>query len=67
MSPALADDDAQRVSREDDELRGTVFIGPEGQRLIYEPDYETGAHDHEMVMARLRGRYRSAHPERLER
>ncbi len=30
-------DDAYRVSKEDDDLRGSLVLGPEGQELVYEP------------------------------
>ena len=41
-------DDAFRISKEDDELRGTFVLGPENQELRYDPE----------PVRRLRGRGR---------
>lgn len=38
----MVDDDRDRVCKEDDELRGTLVVGPDGEDLVYTPadDYE---------------------------
>ena len=53
--PGLVDDDEQRVPLEDDELRGTLVLGPEGQELVYEPYVPFSRREYDQMRRRYGG------------
>jgi len=50
--PGLVDDDEQRVPLDDEELRGTLVLGPDGQELVYEPYVPFSRREYRAMYAR---------------